>query len=212
MKLSLVVFAVVLSVMPSLAACQAQSGSGLVMRPPTPAAVKGIVVARRFTLSTPYRSTWAKTPYDVSRGTLVVIEVDPAYVVPRDALEPVLYAGDVAVERLNHGHVSGHVIGIVPGDVDPATVPIWFGRPQLPERLTPDMIAEERARAEKAGIRALPQARSAANAAPASATDLAALLRDVAAALVYRYAPEDKRIADAWRLPVAKPRAQRGRD
>lgn len=212
MKLSFAVLAVVLSVMPSLAACQSSARSAAIALPPTPAAVKGVVVARRFTLSTPYRTSWAKSARDVSRVTLVVIEVDPAYVVPRDTLEPVLYAGDVAVERLNRGHVSGRVIGLVPGDVDLATVPIWFGRPQLPERLTPELIAEERMHAEKAGIRALPGARVAAEAAPTSATDLAALLRDVAAELVYRYAPEDKRIADAWRLPVAKPRKPRDRD
>ena len=40
---------------------------------------------------------------------------------------------------------------------------------------------------------------------PATASkDLAALLRTVAADLVLTYSPEDKDLAESWRLPVAK--------
>lgn len=211
MKHALIAFVLLLG-LPALGACQTAERTRAAM-PPTPMAVKGVLVAQRFSLSTPYLYTWAQTPRRVDAGTLVVIEVDPAYATPRDTLEPVLYAGDVAVHRLNRGNVSGRVIGIVPGEVDLRTTPIWFGSPHLPERLTPETIARERASAEKAGIRALPQARIAAADRPTTtATDLAALLRDVAAELVLRYAPEDKRIADGWRLPVAKPRPRRDRD
>lgn len=99
----------------------------------------------------------------MSTGVLVVLEVDPAYVDPRDAvINPVLYAGDVTVIRLNHGNRSGRVIGIIPGDVNLATAPIWFGSPQLPERLTESIIQSERERAEKAGVRAFPSARISA--------------------------------------------------
>lgn len=205
MKLSAAVFAVLLFGMPTFAACQAIDRGGEVPVPPTPAAIKGILATQRFTLETPYRYTWTKEPRMVSTGVLVVLEVDPAYVVPRNTLEPVLYAGNVAVHRLNHGHRSGRVIGIIPGNIDLATAPIWFGAPELPERLTQAMVETERERAEKAGVRAVPQARIAGVERPAvAAKDLAALLRDVVSKLVYQYSPQEKDLADSWRLPVAK--------
>ena len=142
----------------------------------------------------------------VSSGTLVVLEVEPALVVPRNTLEPVLYAGNVPVQRLNHGNKSGRVIGIVPGSVDVATVPIWFGTPQLPGRVTTAMAEAERARAEKAVV-AHKFERASIVGLDSSATaskDLAALLRTVAADLVLTYSPQDKDLAESWRLPVAK--------
>jgi hypothetical protein len=206
MKLPIIALAALLLGMPTLAACQANSQGSVKSVPATPVAVKGVVFARRFALGTPYLYTWAKEPRSVSTGILVVLEVDPAYVVPRNTLEPVLYAGNVAVHRLNHGDKSGRVIGIVPGEIDLATAPIWFGTPQLPERLTPAMIESERASAEKAGIRALPLTDTVGIGQPAvAAKDLAGLLRDDAARLVDQYSPQDKDIADAWRLPVARP-------
>jgi hypothetical protein len=141
----------------------------------------------------------------VSTGVLIVLEVDPALVVPRDTLEPVLYAGDVAVQRLNHGYPSGRVIGIVPGNIDLASAPIWFGSPQLPERVTESTVRSERARAEKAGMQPFGSAKIASiQRQAAAATDLAALLREVAADLVYEYSPQEKELADSWRLPTAK--------
>jgi hypothetical protein len=174
--------------------------------PPTPAPVKNILFAQSFTLATPYINNWSKERARVSTGILVVVEVDPAYVDPRDAaMNPVLYAGDVAVIPLNHGNRSGRVIGIIPGDVDLTTAPIWFGSPELPERITPSVVRSERERAEKAGVRALPRTRISSVERPAVATqDLATLLRTVAADLVYEYSPQEKQLADSWRLPEAK--------
>jgi hypothetical protein len=172
----------------------------------TPVPVKGILLARRFTLATPYINNWSKERAKVSTGVLVVVEVDPAYVDPRDAaMNPVLYAGDVAVIPLNHGNRSGRVIGIIPGDVNLTTAPIWFGSPELPERITPAVVRSERERAERAGVRALPATRISSIERPAvDAPDLATLLRTVAADLVYEYSPQEKELADSWRLPEAK--------
>ena len=201
MKILAVAFAASLLVIPVGVAVQ-DVGREI---PSTPASVKSILHAQRFTLETPYLYTWAKQPSMVSTGILVVLEVDPAYVVPRNELEPVLFAGNVAVHRLNHGHRSGRVIGIIPGNIDLATAPIWFGSPELPGRLTKPMIETERARAERAGVRAFPQARIAGVERPATtAKDLATLLRNVGAELVYQYSPQEKDLADSWRLPVAK--------
>jgi hypothetical protein len=205
MKLLTAAFAASLLVIPGGNAGQTVGSRGEIAVPSTPASVKGILYARRFTLETPYRYSWSKERAMVSTGMIVVLEVDPALVVPRNDLEPVLYAGNMTVQRLNHGDASGRVIGIVPGDIDLAGVPIWFGSPELPGRVTQRMIESERARAAKAGVRALPQAKVSAVQRPAvAAKDLATLLRNVAAELVYEFSPQEKELADSWRLPVAK--------
>ena len=205
MKLLAAAFAVSLVVMPAVVASQTVSRGDQIAIPSTPAPVKDILYARRFTLETPYKYTWSKERPMVSTGVLVVLEVDPALVVPRNELEPVLYAGNVPVQRLNYGHPSGRVIGIIPGNIDLTTAPIWFGSPELPERVTESIVRAERARAERVGVRAFPQAKISAVERPvAAAKDLAALLRDVAADLVYQYSPQEKELAESWRLPVAK--------
>lgn len=173
--------------------------------PPTPAPVKDILFAQPFTLETPFIHTFSKERARVSNGLLIVVEVDPALVIPRNTLEPVLYAGNVAVQRLNHGEQSGRVIGIVPGSINLATAPIWFGTPELPERVTESTVQRERGLAERAGVRAFPSARISSIQRPViAAKDLATLLRTVAADLVYEYSPQEKRLADSWRLPEAK--------
>ena len=206
MKLLATVFAAALLVMPVSVAGQNVGRGGERPLPSTPAAIKDILFVRPFTLQTPYRNEWSKERAMVSAGVLVVLEVDPALVVPRNSLEPVLYAGDVVVQRLNHGDRSGRVIGIIPGNIDLATAPIWFGSPQLPDRVNEAVVRSERARAEKAGVRPLGAAKIAGiqRQPVATATDLAALLRDVAAPLVDQYSPQEKQLADSWRLPTAK--------
>jgi hypothetical protein len=204
MRLLAAAFAGSLLVVPACAVSQTV-GHGEVAIPPTPSPVRDILYARPFTLERPYRNDWSKERAVVSTGVLVVLDVDPAFVIPRDNLEPVLYAGNVAVQRLNHGHLSGRVIAIIPGNVDLAAAPIWFGSPGLPERVTEEVVRSERARAEKAGVRPFSAEKVSGVQKPTvSATDLTALLRDVAAQLVYQYSPQEKELADQWRLPIAK--------
>ena len=205
MKLLAVAFATYLFAAPILGLSQTTGHDAERAVPATPAPIKNILAARTFTLETPYPYTWSKERIMVSTGVLIVLEVDPAYVVPRDTLEPVLYAGNVPVQRLNHGNVSGRVIGIIPGSVDPASALIWFGSPALPERITVNTVESERVRAEKAGIRPFPEARIASILQPpVTAKDLAALLRDVGADFVLEYSPQEKELAESWRLPTAK--------
>jgi hypothetical protein len=165
--------------------------------PPTPVPVQRILVARPFTLQVPFTYDWSKERPSISSGTLVVLAVDGAYVVPRNAtVGPTLYAGDTPVMRLNHGFLSGRVIGIVPDTVNLATAPLWFATPGKDENL----------KAERAFMSPLPAAQlRAARRPPASAKDLAALLRTAGADLVLEFSPQEKALAEIWRLPVAKP-------
>jgi hypothetical protein len=174
--------------------------------PATPSAVIDIVEIQPFRLKAGYRYDWLQNRPLVSAGLLVVLRVDPKYVLPRDTAEPVLYAGDRTVQRLNQGHRSGHLIGIIPGEGNLASAPVWFGRPQLPERVTPQIIKAERALADKSGIRAFSPDKIKGTWRDAiEVDDLAALLRGRAADLVLKYSPDEKDLAASWRLPVADP-------
>lgn len=198
--------------MPATGASQGLTGDpDKVPVPPTPRSVQRILVAQPFTVRTPFVNDWSRERREYTSGTLVVLEMEGAYLVPRNAtVGPTLYAGDTPVLRLNHGHLSGRVIGIVPGTVDLTAVPLWFGSAQGPDQATPAPAVAERRKAERASITPLPadQVRAAAR-PPLSATDLAALLRTIAAELVLQYSPQEKALAEIWRLPTAPPPAAR---
>lgn len=168
-----------------------------------PQSVIDIVHIQPFQLKQSFKYDWRRDRPDVRFGLLVVFKVDPDMVMPKNALEPVLYAGNQTVQRLNHGHESGFVIGIIPGQIDLSKEPVWFGTPALPERIDAKMIERERTKAERSGISALTsidiQSRTRDMIV---ASDLTTLLREQAANLVLEFSPQEKRLADSWRLPV----------
>jgi hypothetical protein len=171
-----------------------------------PQSVIDIERVQPFQLKQSYKYDWRLKRPDVQSGLLVVFKVNTDLVIPRNALEPVLYAGNQTVQRLNHGHESGFVIGIIPEQIDLSKEPVWFGTPALPERINAEIIATERTKAERAGISALKstdiQSRTKD---PIVASDLTTLLREQAANLLLEFSPQEKRLADSWRLPVTAP-------
>jgi hypothetical protein len=174
-----------------LAGLPAAAAAGVPPVPTTPAAVEDVVYAAPFVLKEGYVSDWRLERPLVSRGQLVVIKVAPDLVYPRQVAEPVLYAGDQTVERLNVGYASGYVIGIVPGSVDLGRVPLWFGTPRLPESVDAGVVRAERSRAEAAGIQPVPAERiQAVLRKPLDLADKSDLLRE-AGALVGLYAPDE---------------------
>lgn len=168
-----------------------------------PQPVIDVVRIQPFRLRQSFQYDWRRERPDVQSGLLVVFKVDPDLVMPRNMLEPVLYAGNQTVQRLNHGNESGFVIGIIPEQIDLSQEPIWFGTPALPERIDSEMIAAERTRAERLGISALEsvdiQTRTRD---PIIVPDLTTLLREQAAEFLLEFSPQEKRLADAWRLPA----------
>jgi hypothetical protein len=171
---------------------------------PAPKPVNDILAVQPFTLQQGFRNTWSKERALVSSGVVIVVAVDPALARRRDAAEPILYAGDTAVQRLNDGGQSGRIIAIVPGAASLANAPIWFGAPGLPERVTADTARAERAQAEKSGIRPFAAEKLRGITRPAvAAANQAALLRDHVAPLLLEYSPQEKELADSWRLPSA---------
>jgi hypothetical protein len=174
--------------------------------PPTPAAVDDIVYARPFTLQQGYKYIFSKEQPWVTEGTLLVLKVNKDLVQPREIAMPVLYVGNQPAERLNRGHESGHVIVIVPGKVDLSKTPMWFGAPNFPHEVDANTANAQRELADKAGLK--PFAQERVNAALTaggqriSAADERTLLRDVVSELILKYSPQEKQLANEYRVPT----------
>ena len=135
-------FGAIVFAVPSISKGQANSKA-----PALPSAVEDLLYARPFTLADGYKFTWSQEQPIIDTGVIVVLRVDPELVVPTNAPEPILYAGDRMVHRLNNGHRSGHVIGIIPGEFDFVSEPIWFGQPERSGYTTSERTKSEHARA-----------------------------------------------------------------
>ncbi|MBP7148261.1 MAG: hypothetical protein KBD01_11985 [Acidobacteria bacterium] len=123
--------------------------------PPTPAAVRGVLYARAFTLEVPFAYDWSAGRPEVREGLMLVLEADPALLRTRETQEPILYVGGHVAQRISRGEESGRVVVLVPARVDLASEPIWFGTPGLPEQVDAATVAVERHAALAAGIRPL---------------------------------------------------------
>lgn len=190
------------AVLPGLALCVAALGAPPAI-PGTPAAIREVVLVREFTTDKAFSNSWRKDATDVSRGVLLVLRVDAALVYPRQVAEPVLYVGDQTARRVNVGYESGYVVAIVPGEVDLTKAPIWFGSPELPERVDAEMIRKERESARRAGIKPLDE-KSADSARERGGprvrvADEEALLRE-AATLIERYSPTETDLVAGLRV------------
>jgi hypothetical protein len=125
--------------------------------PELPAAPHDLVYARPFELAAgiPYPGDATGAP--VTRGWILIIDAHPALAYPRQAAEPVLYAGDRAAWFARPGYPTGRYVALVPGDLDLLTQPVWFGTPELPERIDDAVVARERALADAARIGPFPE-------------------------------------------------------
>lgn len=173
--------------------------------PATPAAVQDIVFAQPFTLEQGEVSTWRAERPVVDSGYIIVLKVNPDLVYPRQSAEPVLYVGDTTAERLNVGYRSGYVVAVVGADVtgdkamDLSKVKIWFGTPELPERVDANRIAQESALADAAGIKPFSADKISdllAQNETLSERTKAGILDDVAAQ-IRRFSPQEEELAVA---------------
>lgn len=189
----------------------AQTENAVTQRPPqkppvVPAPVEDLLFAQPFELADGYRPGWPPDAAPITSGTIIVIRADPGLTEPRQAPTPILYAGDRMVHTLNTGRESGVLIGIVPGAIDLAGMPIWFGPPRIPGTIDEKTIDTDREAALEAGIRSVTdQDVEEASRQAVRAPDLATLLREDLAELVLEFAPEEKHLAAKWRLPEVGP-------
>ncbi|MAB79709.1 MAG: hypothetical protein CMJ89_10200 [Planctomycetes bacterium] len=171
-----------------------------------------ILHAQSFQLDQPFTFEWRNERPEVQSGFLLVLKTDPKLVQPRQTYEAVLYVGDQTAERCNGAYPSGHLVALVPAgvlangnvDLDPTSVPIWFGTPELPERVDAARIAQELALAEAQGVG--PQATSRLSAQSLAAQDsIYAANRDeldfYIADLIELYSPAESELVELLRMP-----------
>ncbi len=127
--------------------------------------VRDILFVQPFRLDKPYTHTWRKEQPLVSAGYVLVLAVDPEFVRPQQIAEPVLYVGDQTAERINAGDVSGRLVVLVPSSLnsrdgialDLSKALIWFGTPELPERVDAAQVNVETNAALQKGVKSLPE-------------------------------------------------------
>ena len=183
--------------------------AGMPPVPTTPAPVDDLVYARSFSLNAGFTFNWCQERPEVSSGTLLVLKVNPDLVMPRQTAEPVLYVGAQTAQRINFGNESGYVVALVPGEVDLTKAPIWFGTPELPERITANRAQAELEKAVKAGIKPFTakqiSAAQAKGGAAVKAADQSTLLREQVVGLLREYSPQESQLADDLSLVPVTP-------
>jgi len=127
--------------------------------PALPADALEILEARPFVLDQPYAHEWRAEAPLVHAGYALVLRVPEALAQPRATFEPVLFAGQQTVERVNAPRVGQNLVVVVPAperdgrvELDLARTPLWFGSLELPERLDAARIADEARAAAARGV------------------------------------------------------------
>ncbi len=173
---------------------------------PLPVALNQIVAARPFVLEQPFTWNWRQERPQVTSGWLLVIEVPPALLAPKQTAERVIYVGGETAERLNLGTNSGHLVLIVPAPLseipnpnDPVQQPldkhpVFLGSAALPEQVSISTAQAQLLFAEVSGIPdpdpAVVAAARLAGGPLLEAASRAALLA-AAAQLVQMYSPDE---------------------
>lgn len=179
-----------------------------------PSPVLDLVEAVPFNLAQAYKHDWRLERPLVSSGYLMVLRVNPEDVQPKQTAEPVLYVGDQTAERVNHGHLSGFVVAIVPASVNPQSRDfmdlkksmLWFGTAQLPEQVDGPTIADQSDRAFAAAVRPLPPGNVDRALAEGGSTLNLKDKRDLLARaleLLRRYSPEDRDVINRLSASVS---------
>lgn len=177
--------------------------------PERPVAVSGLVSAQRFTLQSPYESSWRAEQPTVSSGWLLVLAADPLLCVPRNAMESVLQWGPQTLERINTGMDSGRIVAVLPDDAQAGVLvldaePCFFGPAGLPERMDASELRTRLASAHAAGLQA-PSARDVAAAMQRGGAALSFQdryeLQRFAAQLILAHSPTEEDLARGLLVP-----------
>ncbi len=168
-------------------------------------AVIDLLYARPFQLEVGYRYDFLADRPLVTRGVILVLEVDPEFARPRAVNRPVLYVGSVPAQICNSGYGSGRVIAIVPGSVDLKQTPIFYGSVELPERVTSERGARELAVARDWGFSpmnnaSIDRARGRGG-DPLFAGDVGFLHLEISS-LIFSYASDETECAERYRWAV----------
>jgi len=174
-----------------------------------PADVTGVFYARQFTLDRPYKYEWRRDEPSITSGWLLVVGVTPDLARQKNTFNPVLYVGRYPAEIAATDFNLGRMVVIVPGDVDLAHDPVYFGSVELPSEVSPERAGQEMQAAIAAGFRPVAPStlRLAESASGGSVhlTDGHALYAGPVADAIDAYAPQAHFVAEDLRVPVLTP-------
>jgi hypothetical protein len=163
--------------------------------PNVPAAPNALLWARPFVSEKPIEFVVNGEKKLLTKGLILVLDVDKKLVEPLDVPDYVVYVGDAVAQKINSGYVSGKLVVMAP-EVDLATAPIWFGSRAVTERLTPSDVSKEKARAAEKAIRPRSEAelRAARRAAGAGRFDVKNMdeLWFETGPTILRFAPDER--------------------
>lgn len=149
------------------------------------APVDSVALAWPFSVDQPFPYTWRADHPEVREGLILVVGVDPGVARPRQGPHPVLYVGDTPAERLSWSATAPWLVVLVPGPVDLARTPVYWGDETLPEQVDATHGQAQLDAALRAGIAPLaPQS----TALPLRVADQQALSQAVGP-LVQQWAP-----------------------
>ena len=171
-----------------------------------------------FVLEESFVHTWRKDQPSYRAGYLIALRADPDLIRPRQTAEPVLYVGEQIAERCNAGTESGSLICLVPAplrpngtvDLDLDTTAIWFGAPELPERLDAAAIRAAHLNALLQGVGPAPLSPGLRRAQSAVAPNAGVFARDrdeldlSIADLIERYSPMETELVQGMRVPLTR--------
>ena len=167
--------------------------------------VSDLLYARSFELVEPYLYAWLQEQPEITRGSILILELDPRFARPRQVDVAVLFVGDTPAHLTNIGYDSGRKIVIVPEWIDLAGSPSFFGSMELPERIDRRRGEREVEAALAMGIRPFPAARIAAarevGGDTLRVTGSVELFRAIAD-LIDIYAPTESELAEIYRTPL----------
>ena len=194
---------------------QQRSDAALPSLPVEAQGVIDVLFAQPYVLDQAYVHTWRAERPLTGAGYLLVLEVEEAFTVPRNTKESVLYVGGEVAERLNWGTGSSRAIALVPAPLDADGAPaldletalIFYGSPELPERVDAALIQEELAAARAAGVEALSGARALTALEAGGGLKRFAgrtALERHAARLLLEYSPSEAELAESLLVPLLR--------
>jgi len=164
-----------------------------------------LVHAQPFELVEPMTHSWSAEQASYTSGLVLVLEGDASAFQPRQTAEPVLFVGDRTADRINAGHPSGKLVVVVPDLTldELADTPIYFGQPELPERVTAAYAAAELEAALGGGLVGPGEDRVALasdRADTLGALDYSDLMFQVSF-LIEQHSPEETDLVEGFRVP-----------
>jgi hypothetical protein len=169
----------------------------------SPDDVTGVLFVQPFTLDQACTYDWRADQPAMTSGWILAVGVTPELAEQKDTWNPVLYVGRYPADIVATDPQLGRMVVIVPGDVDLAHDPVFFGSLELPDQVTAERAGEEMQAALAAGFQPMTaEALRLASAESVQVADAWHLYAGPVADAIDSWAPAARGIAESFRVPL----------